>query len=170
MLVALPTQLSQSEEWIYNLTVEPKCRYLPRERIGVMNRLVTKVWEDSNEDTRPQSVTVHLLRNDQVVDTVVLNDENRWTYKWQDMSEEYEWRVVEEPVEGYTVSVELSYNIYVITNTGPDTPDEPTTPQPDEPKLPQTGMLWWPVTALAALGLFCIVAGCLIRRGEPDEA
>lgn len=104
MLVALPTRLNQDEAWIYNLTVEPKCQYLPRERIGVMNRSVMKVWDDSDENARPQSVTVHLLRDGQVVDTVILNDENRWIHEWQNMSEEYEWRVVEEPVEGYTVT------------------------------------------------------------------
>lgn len=30
--------------------------------------------------------------------------------------------------------------------------------------LPQTGQLWWPVPLLAAAGLMCIIAGCLIKR------
>ena len=56
---------------------------------------------------------------------------------------------------------------------GPGNPDgsvdvnEPDVPV--GPKLPQTGMLWWPVPALAALGLLLLGAGILYRRREEAE-
>lgn len=54
--------------------------------------------------------------------------------------------------------------------------DDPNTPtgsndlkDPNGPKLPQTGMLWWPVPAMAALGLLFLGAGILYRRKESAE-
>lgn len=66
------------------------------------------------------------------------------------------------------------------TTTGPDetttspegttSPEEPTTkPIPDH-ELPNTGMLWWPVTVLAIAGLLLFIIGwAILRRYEYDD-
>ena len=45
---------------------------------------VTKSWNDAdNQDGyRPDDVTVNLLANDKVIETVKLSEENNWTYTW----------------------------------------------------------------------------------------
>lgn len=53
-------------------------------------------------------------------------------------------------------------------STEPTDSTKPTTPS--KPQLPQTGMLWWPVPLLVALGLVLIVVGCVLRKGERYDA
>ena len=44
----------------------------------------------------------------------------------------------------------------------PDEPDKPDTPdEPDEPELPQTGMMWWPVWLLTAIGALLVLYGLI---------
>src|SRR5699024_7693084 len=63
---------------------------------------VEKVWEGEVQD----SVTVHLLANGAVVDSVELSDANGWEHLFTDLPEEneggkIEYRVEEVPIEGY---------------------------------------------------------------------
>lgn len=138
MLVSLPYRASAKDPWIYNVTMEPKCAYTPKNRIGSMYLSAMKQWSDGNSRSRPTSVEVNLLRDHSVVDTVVLSAANRWVYKWDNLSEEYDWRIVETPLEGYSVKSEQVYNVVMITNTANgDTPTEPTEPsEPDKPDKP----------------------------------
>ena len=41
-------------------------------------------------------------------------------------------------------------------------PDNPA-PTPGD-KLPQTGLLQWPITLLAAIGVLLVAVGCRLRR------
>ena len=45
---------------------------------------VTKVWNDADDQDgyRPDDVTVNLLANGEVIDTVTLSEENSWSYSW----------------------------------------------------------------------------------------
>lgn len=79
---------------------------------------VLKVWEDKgSEDARPQSVTVDLLRDGEVYDTVELSAGNNWRHDWTGLSPNADWQVAEREVEGYTVSLTQSGITFVITNT-----------------------------------------------------
>ena len=189
VIVALPFRYSVDNPWNYSVIVNPKCRFIPNADMDEINRSVMKVWNDPDEKLRPDSIEVSLLRDQEVVDTVVLNAENRWTHRWEHLSEEHEWRVVEKPVEGYTVESDLILGIFLITNTyqeqepsEPSKPSEPSDPtdateatkpeeptEPEKPKLPQTGQLWWPVPVLFLAGFLFVVAGIRIRRGMWDE-
>lgn len=134
---------------------------------------VLKVWNDGEqEDLRPDSISVSLLRNDRVFQTVQLSKSNNWRYTWNNLSSEYDWSVIENSVPNdYGVSYSQNGNILSITNTyttdinPPEPPktDEPTTDIPPEPiplaKLPQTGLLQWPVPIMAILGIILFSRG-----------
>lgn len=179
-LVLLPARDAAANEWNYDVHAAPKADIseIPDEG-GTVERKVLKVWDDSGEE-RPASVTVQLLRDGAVYDTVTLSAANNWRHGWSELDDAYVWRVVEKTVpEGYTVSVSREGITFVVTNTAdtptppPDTPPTPSdTPSdtPKQPTLPQTGQLWWPVPLLTAAGLLLIVAGLVRRRGTADEA
>lgn len=138
MLVTLPHRASGQDPWVYDVTVEPKCSFTPRNRIGFMNLSVMKLWDIPEDSDHPESVTIHLFKDSTLADTVTLSSSNRWVHKWVELSEEYDWRVVEAPIDGYTVSIERDAHIIVITNT-PEEPSEPDIPiTPDETTEPTT--------------------------------
>lgn len=189
-LIALPT-LDEADAWVYDVTASCKydSDYNPPGGGGdedTIDRKVLKVWEDDgNEDKRPDEIIVQLLRDGEVYDTVTLSERNNWKHTWNDLDEDYSWRVVEyDTPDGYTVTVDRQGITFVMTNSqteeipdepppeGGTPPDEPTPPPediPDEPTptgpgLPQTGMLWWPVPVLACAGLFLFLIGWGKRR------
>ena len=89
---------------------------------------VKKLWNDGNAPDRPESVTVELLRNEEVYDTVVLREDNHWTYTWSNLSRNASWDVREVSVpNGYTVEYERSGHVVTIINTREKapTPSEP---------------------------------------------
>lgn len=187
-LICLPNRDSGSQQWDYSVEADPK---FDREETppdgGTTERRVLKIWQNVGEKDRPQSVTVLLLRDGVVYDSVVLSEANGWRYAWEKLDSGYVWTVVELPVEGYTVTITQEGITFVVVNDAgepdkpdepdypdiPDTPDEPDHPDtpdtPDGPKLPQTGMLWWPVPVLLAAGLLLLALGRLKRRGAKDE-
>jgi len=138
-----------------------------------VNVAVLKVWNDGDQgDLRPNSIMVSLLRDDRVLYTVRLSQNNNWRYTWNNLSSDYTWSVIEDTVPNdYTVSYSQNGTIYTITNTyttditPPEPPktDEPTTDIPPEPtplaSLPQTGLLQWPIPIMAVLGIILFSRG-----------
>ena len=93
---------------------------------------VHKVWDDNGYPQRPDSVEVALRRDGVIQETVVLNEENQWTYTWDQLEEatwggqKYEWTVVElNTPEGYEVSYETEDTTVWITNHKDYTPPKP---------------------------------------------
>lgn len=78
--------------------------------------VVTKGWLDDNSEERPSEVTVHLLQNGDVFETVTVKEEDGWTYTFEDLEafdengQAYTYTVEEEPVEGYETSID-GFNI-----------------------------------------------------------
>ena len=163
-LIYLPSLDSAGGEWIYDVTASPKSEQEPEcpdcEKIS---RKVLKIWCDGSDPKRPEEITVYLLSDGEIYDTVFLNSENNWRYSWDGLDPDYDWTVAEEVPEGYTVSISLEGITYVILNTSttPPPPPDTTTPPPD---LPQTGQLWWPVPILLIIGIFLIFMGFISRR------
>ena len=97
---------------------------------------VHKVWEDNGDPSRPESVTVHLIRIDkqtgerEQVEDIVLNEENQWTYTWDELDDRYTWTVEEVVPEGYEVSYKTEDNTVFITNKN-DYEPEPEVPPVD---------------------------------------
>ena len=187
-MVQLPG-LDENGLWLYDITAAAKHESRPDGGGGGgggstdTSRKVLKVWNDEgNEKKRPQSITVHLLRDGELYDTVTLQASNNWRYEWPKLSNKYHWTVAEKDAGSYYTSVSLEGITYVVTNTYEEEFEEPPTPgspPPDEEftepgvplaeKLPQTGQLWWPVLILIASGMLLVIAGLVLRRGEHYE-
>lgn len=184
-LVILPAW-NENEEWVYSMVVHPKGSV----EIKPVSIKVLKIWEDEgHEDKRPEAITVTLLQDGAVYDTVSLNEENNWRHTWGELPGGCLWTVVETVPEDYVVQLRQEGITYLITNTydgeepppsepteptdpsEPSDPTEPTVPdEPDVPDLPETGLLWWPVPAMATAGLVLILMGLANKRGEAYEA
>jgi len=89
---------------------------------------VHKIWDDNGYPDRPDSVTVHLLRDGKEHETVKLNKDNQWTYSWDQLDDRYEWSVKEDVPSGYEESYKIEGNTVFITNhkdyTPPVEPDD----------------------------------------------
>ena len=87
-------------------------------------RTIVKRWEDAdNQDgLRPEQLTVYLLANQEVMRTVVLSEENQWTYTAEDLhvydhgeAVSYAWR--EDAAENYpTLNTSVSGTVTTFTN------------------------------------------------------
>ena len=194
-LISLPG-LDGEDNWVYSVTAEPKYDREKEDSIQpgdkTIRRKVLKVWEDEEDESeRPETVTVQLLQNGKVYDTVTLSGKNRWSHEWSGLDKNDTWQVVETDVpEDYTVTVSREGITFVVTNTlstdipivpmpeepSPEVPDQPEDPVPHEPvpqgpALPQTGVLWWPVPLLTCGGMALFLVGWVRRRSEEsDEA
>lgn len=173
-LVLLPTADTENDQWIYDVTVNPKFTTEENTDGNKTSREVYKVWiDDGNEEMRPDSIRIQLLKNGSVYDTVYLSEENNWRYSWNELEVSDGWIITEDVPEGYTVTLGRNGTAFILTNTyeGTTPPDDPTTENPPStpPNLPQTGLLWWPVAVLFTAGLFFIVIGLIRRRYSSNE-
>ena len=125
---------------------------------------VLKVWKKDNKKSRPKSIEVCLLRSDGiVVDKVILNSDNQWTYTWDNLSTSYTYRVMETSVpSGYKESCTREKDTIVLTNTGSD---KYRVEKKDE-VLPNSGQLWWPVPVLLFVGLVLFGLGRHLKNEE----
>lgn len=114
MLVALPNVHKDADEQ-RTLSIEPKvdCAVPPTTTISV-----TKVWKDKDQSKRPESVTMNLLQDGKIYDSIMLNSANDWKYTWKGLQTKHEYTVVEANVPGnYTALVDRENNDYTVTNT-----------------------------------------------------
>lgn len=119
---------------------------------------VVKVWEDTGrEDSRPECITVELLRGEEVYDAAVLNEENGWTYTWTDLPAYGNWSVREASVpDGYESQITVDGEVVVITNTRVE--DIPKTTQITAKKIWSGGTPADSVTVE------------LLRDGQPEDS
>lgn len=164
VLVCLPG-LDERDQPLYDVTAVVKYE---KSAAGPLALGALKLWE--GDGARPQAVTVQLLRDGEVYDTVTLDSANGWRYVWDGLEPNHLWLVAEKDVpENYTVSVSAAGSWFTVTNTThEDTPEPPEPPGGDE-TLPQTGQLWWPVPPLALAGVALFAAGWFLCRGGKDE-
>lgn len=157
-LVSLPMYSGESDSWIYSIDAAPKVQRPSREPVSVT---VVKKWLDNNKN-RPDSLTVNLLQEGEIVDTVVITAEDDWKYTWNNLNAYYSWTVKEVVPEGY----KAEYSVYKDTTT---ITNKASWYVPPADVLIQTGQLNWPVPILVSAGLLLILVGCiLLRRGKED--
>lgn len=162
--VMLPEQDLSSNTWNYDVVANAK----PGQEPTKEDYEVIKVWKDDcHKDQRPQSITINLICDGEVYDTITLPHNGAWRYTWEDLETNHQWTVTEETVDGYRdPEIRQEGNTFIITNTC----SKPTPPpKPDKPSLPQTGQLWWPVPVLIAVGMLLVVIGLVRRRGTMHE-
>ena len=162
--VMLPEQDLSSNTWNYDVVANAK----PGQEPAKEDYEVIKVWKDDcHKDQRPQSITINLICDGEVFDTIALPHNGAWSYTWKDLESNHQWTVTEKKEDGYQdPDVQQEGNTFIVTNTC----DKPTPPTlPGKPSLPQTGQLWWPVPVLITAGLFFVVIGLIRRRGIADE-
>ena len=88
---------------------------------------VKKVWNDAdNQDGyRTDDVTVNLLADGEVIDTVKLSEENNWSYGWTKLDKkaagkEIDYTVTEDEVPEYTTKIDKAEDgtfTYTVTNS-----------------------------------------------------
>lgn len=106
------------DEFQYNIIVE-HAKYEKDEFSQEVSCKVIKIWNDTGyEYERPQSITVQLLKDSAVCETVTLSVENNWMHEWTKLEAGHDWKVAELNVpENYKMYIEKSGNTFAIENT-----------------------------------------------------
>lgn len=143
----------------FDVQAKPKSTVIPEPEPEEITYQVLKLWKDEgSQNQRPASITVDILKNGEVQETVVLDTANNWSYTWTVPKGDDVWTVVERDVpEGYTVVITSNQTIFTITNTGE--PPEPTTPETGD-----TFPLQLCILAMCASGIMLIVLGIWRKR------
>ena len=164
-MICLPNLVSGA--WTYDAFAKPKLTEKPE--MTFMSLRVLKIWDDFGQEfNRPAQIAVSLLCDGEVYDRVILTEKNSWRWHWDELEGGHIWTVTEEPLEDYSVTIELIDDCYCITNHAKPVPSpSPTpTPRPSPNKLPQTGLNWWPVVGFGAAGLLLFVLSGLAKRAD----
>ena len=131
-LVSLPG-LGADGFWQYQINVSAKPEILPPvDSDEEITFKVLKLWRgDEHRTDRPKSIEVEIFRNETSYKTVILSEENHWSYSWTAKADGASWNVTERNIPtGYTMTIEQRDNTFVLTNTHQDKPN---------PSQPQTG-------------------------------
>ena len=86
---------------------------------------VNKEWVDSNNSLglRPDSITIQLLKDSEIVEEVELSQTNNWTYVFKDLFEYengdiVEYTIQEVPIDNYKSDISVNEDgSFIITNT-----------------------------------------------------
>lgn len=127
------SELRQVENKFYikNTYKEPEPPVIPTTDITAV-----KKWASVPEDVvLPETIEVNLLADGEIFDTVQLNGETGWAYKWEDLPAEtadgevIEWTIEEVEVEGYKTTITQEGTEFTIWNTyvAPEPPEKPET-------------------------------------------
>ena len=132
-LVSLPG-LDVYGQWQYQVSAAAKGEALPPEDTDQeLQFKVLKLWKgDENRTDRPVSIEVEIFCNGSSYQTVVLSEENNWSFAWTAKDDGSTWMVVERNIpDGYTMQLEERGTSFILTNVRksdtPDTPKPPTT-------------------------------------------
>ncbi len=132
VMLALP--MKENNQYVYDVNVNSKYETKPVDDQPI-DLSVIKVWKvDSSYYSYP-SVTVQLLRDYEIYDTVTLSKENNWKYTWKDLDSRYNWSVAEvKPNAECVVDIGRDDNLFTITNTLilPEVSTPPETTAPEE--------------------------------------
>ena len=164
-LIALPG-LGADGLWQYQVTAAAKSKILlpvpPEEQLQLK---VLKLWKgDEGRTDRPQSIEVEIFRDGAVYQTVILSQDNNWSYRWTAPADGASWKVAEKNVPtGYTMTVEQRETTFVITNTRPDTPP------PSPPQTGDTVSLLLYTVILYISGAMLILFGIAGKRNCHEE-
>ena len=155
-LIFLPTPLEDGT-YCYDMEARPK----PGTLTPTTQYTVVKLWKDAaNAQNRPDGISVDILKDGVLQETVVLSAENNWSYSWQSTDLDARWTVVETNVpDGYTVTITSGENVFTITNTLPPKPEDP-------PKTGHITLLWPYVLMMSISGCLLLTLGIWQKRKQ----
>ena len=175
-MVVLPGMSQSETQWLYDYTACPKADGAENPSDDPddhrITRKVLKIWDDAGyEQKRPQRITVQLLCDGSLFDTVTLTRENNWRWAWDNLERDHDWTVVEKELPGYATEVSQEGVTFTVKNTYQAAPSTQS-PRPYTPgsTLPRTGLLWWPVLPLFTAGLLFLIIGLIRRRSRKDAS
>jgi LPXTG-motif cell wall-anchored protein len=157
-LIALPG-LDESGLWLYDIAATPKPDILPPSEPQELQYQVLKLWKDEgSEEKRPTAIEVEIFRNGESQETVVLSEENNWSYRWTSPADGTRWQVVERNIpKGYVMTVEDRATTFVLTNSVPKDP-------PDPPKTGDSANILLAVVLMNLSGAGLIALGLFRKR------
>ena len=88
--------------------------------IEYIELIVVKEWQDTGTTAvRPRSITVQLLCDGEIYDTVVLDAENGWYHLWRGLEVNHLWQAAEEKIpDDYKLLISREGWTFVIKNNG----------------------------------------------------
>lgn len=142
-LVTLP--MLENNHYIYNVNASPKT-----EIEKLVSITIKKEWKADENAKIPNEVTIQLYKEDEVVKTAVLNEQNDWqiTYPNMPKSDAYFVKEVNIP-NGFTPIYDQYDYIFTVTNVS---------------SLINTGQLIWPIPVLGFSGIIFITIGYIMIR------
>ena len=156
-LIAVP-DLDGQGRWQYQVSAAPKSEVVEQEQ--EIQLKILKLWKgDEGQTGRPKSIEVEIFRDGKHHETVVLTEENHWSYGWTAKDDGAKWTVAERNVpKGYTVTVEQRGTSFVLTNTFTSNPPV------DPPKTGDTGNPMFYFVLLMISGILLIIVGIIGKR------
>lgn len=146
-IVTVPYKKGNS--YIYSVDASPKT-----DIARLTDITIKKVWNTDESTKIADKVTIQLLRDGAVIETLTLSKSNGWKVTVSDMPESDAYSVVEINVpNGFTPTYSQNGYEFTVTNTA---------------SLIETGQLVWPVPILAMAGLLFITLGYVALRRQED--
>lgn len=140
----------------YEIASSPK---VEENKANKTNVYVIKKWDDRNNAAkkRPEAITVELLNDKTVVDSVTLTSNTAWSHTFSNLPNNGKYSVREKAVSNYKASYSGDVkNGFIITNTYIGE------------KLPQAGQYWWPIAIIAVAGAGFILLGIIELGAKKD--
>lgn len=160
VLSALP-ELNQENAWDYE--VSAKCKPDVDNPTGEdIQYKVLKLWKDEgNEENRTESIEIDIIKDGQTVKTVVLSDDNDWSYSWYAEDDGSMWSVIERDIpEGYSMTVESRLTTFTVINS------YSAPPPSDSPQTGDTANMGFYVILMCVSGCALILLAITQRRGR----
>lgn len=146
-LVKMPFE--EDNTWKYDIEAEPKV-----DIYKTIDLVVRKEW-NTNRTKLPKSVKIALYKGEKKIDTVVLSDDNGWTYTWENIEKSDTYNVKEIDVaKGYTVTYKNQGYSFIVTNTD---------------SLAPTGQIYYPIVIMVSLGLIFVLLGTIQLKRTSNE-
>lgn len=147
-LVTIP--MESPEGYVYDVNASPKT-----EVAKLIHITIKKVWNTDASTEAADSVSVQLLRDEEVVETAILSEHNNWQETYEDMpqSDAYSVREVNIP-NGFVATYKQQGFVFTVTNTA---------------ALAQTGQVIWPIPVLAFAGILLIAAGSVLLQKKRNQ-
>ncbi len=178
-VVSVPEYDTVNKTWVFDVDASPKI--IGGVVDGDEDTYISVVKKWKTEKEIPEKITIVLLRDFKEFAKIELNEDNNWHYRWDGLSKDFVWSVVESQVpDGYKVCYETSSNTVTIINKyneeGTTEPGEGTTRPSDgeedddgKDDLADTGQLNWPIPVFAVAGLLLFSIGWAVLNFGKKE-